>query len=169
MSTFLPLNGIRSQLLSPALALAILSSLAACGVQAQSAAGNSKVKREGARAASETTFSCKEKGSDNVGALTLNRGGNKNEIFWEEAWHSSSSKGRYRGIEPTQLREWFGYKKFELTDFFSSQDDFFTTEISSYFLALKEVNAEEIDVFVYFDNQDRPEEITKYSCVKSQR
>ncbi len=100
-------------------------------------------------------FSCQ----DNEGHIAQLKIQSNNGLFWEEAWHSADSAGKYIGIEKAPFSDWKGYKKFQLTSFYQTDDSFYT-------LALEKTTGTHFKAFVYFDNDGHEEEVTQYQCTK---
>jgi len=92
----------------------------------------------------------------NVATLTI--ADHRQAITWSEPWHSAASAGVAAGKETAPYSEIKGYDRFQLVDFYATND-------SSYVLALSPV-AERgyVKAVVYFDNDDHMEDETAYLC-----
>ena len=81
----------------------------------------------------------------------------KNIVSWDEPWHSASSNAVFFGQEKAPFSERKGYNLFRLTSFYETNDSF-------YVLAISKINDNKLKATVYFDNDDREEEVTNYLC-----
>jgi hypothetical protein len=107
------------------------------------------------QAGASTLYSCVD-AEGNVAELTIK---GKNKIAWNEPWHSASSDGSFVGKEKAPYSEQKGYLRYELTDFYSSDD-------SAFYVALEALHGNQLKAVVYFDNDDHYEDETAFTCTK---
>ncbi|HWU44264.1 MAG TPA: hypothetical protein VN132_12525 [Bdellovibrio sp.] len=102
-----------------------------------------------------STYSCKDNGGKVAELKVLN----STNVFWSEPWHSAESNGVFKDYEQAPYSDYKGYRLYQLVNFAHSPD-------SSYILAVSALNGDKVKAAVYWDNDDHPEEITEYICVK---
>lgn len=77
-------------------------------------------------------------------------------IDWNEPGRAVISDGIAIGIE-TATVDWLGYQRYRLTDFYSTPN-------SHYVLAIPPSHFGNFTVYLYFDNNTRAQDITRYLC-----